>query len=304
MDALDNPRRLLLVHAHPDDESITTGATIAHYAASGAAVTLVTCTRGERGEVIPSELAELEGDGEALAEHRTEELAAAMEALGVADHRFLGSDAGVRFEDSGMAYDEQGRAVAALDTPPGAFSKVPVDDAAGHLVRVLRQVRPQVVVTYEPGGGYGHPDHVHAHRVAVRAVELAADPGYGEDEIWAVSRVAETVVPRSVFDSGMQALAQEGLPTLAGVGVVPTTVVPDEQVDVVVDAGEQREAKAAALRAHATQVVVTGSTFALSNGLHQPLTGVEYYRLATGPGRRDESLATPLTDLFAGLPSA
>ncbi|MFP5346527.1 MAG: N-acetyl-1-D-myo-inositol-2-amino-2-deoxy-alpha-D-glucopyranoside deacetylase [Actinomycetes bacterium] len=304
MDALDNPRRLLLVHAHPDDESITTGATMAHYAGSGAAVTLVTCTRGERGEVIPSELSSLEGDGDALADHRTAELAAAMEALGVRDHRFLGSDAAVRFQDSGMAYDEQGRAVAAPDTPSQAFSNVPVDDAAAHLVRVLRQVRPQVLVTYEPNGGYGHPDHVHARRVALRAVELAADPEYGEGEPWTVARVAETVVPRSVFDAGMRALAEDGVPTLAGVGVVPSMVVPDEQVDVVVDAGDQREAKAAALRAHATQVVVTGPTFALSNGLHQPLTGVEYYRLAGGSARRDEGLPAPLPDLFAGLPSA
>lgn len=302
MDHLDAPRRLLLVHAHPDDESILTGATMARYAASAAHVTLVTCTRGERGEVIPADLAHLEGDGAALAQRRTEELAAAMEALGVTDHRFLGADADVAWEDSGMEWGPDGAARAAPDVPPQAFALADVDEPARHLVRVLREVRPQVVVTYEPGGGYGHPDHVQAHRVTMRAVELAAQED-GEGEAWQVAKVYESVAPASVARDVLRAPAAENPFTAADPHApAPSIVVPDEQVTAVVDGGEHLEAKAAALRAHATQVRVEGGFFALSHGVGQPVLGAEYYRLARGvaapDGEREDGLET---DLFAGV---
>jgi len=301
MDHLDSPRRLLLVHAHPDDEAIVTGATMAHYAATGALVTLVTCTRGERGEVIPAELAHLEGDGAALAERRTAELAAAAEALGVADHRFLGADAGVVLTDSGMAWGEHGRAVPAPDTGPEAFSRTDVDEAAGHLVRVLREVRPQVLVTYDPSGGYGHPDHVHAHRVALRAVELAAGAG-GEGEPWQVAKVYEVVLPEGVTRR-LLAESRDANPFEAvdPDGVLPPMVLPDEEVTTVVEAGDRLEAKAAALRAHATQVEVRDGFLALSHGVGQPLVGTEYYRLVRGTPVPDPDRGDGLeSDLFAG----
>src|SRR5882757_1289683 len=166
-------RRLLLVHAHPDDESINNGATMARYAAEGAQVTLVTCTLGEEGEVIPPGLAHLAPDREGgLGPYRIGELAAAMKELGVTDHRFLGGPG--RYRDSGMMGTEQNRR-------PGAFWSADVDEAAGHLVEVIREVRPQVLVTYDPDGGYGHPDHIQAHRVAMRAAELAAQPSFRTD---------------------------------------------------------------------------------------------------------------------------
>jgi N-acetyl-1-D-myo-inositol-2-amino-2-deoxy-alpha-D-glucopyranoside deacetylase len=303
MDALDAPRRLLLVHAHPDDETIGNGATMARYASSGAVVTLVTCTRGERGEVIPPELAHLEGDGPALAERRTHELATAMEALGVGDHRFLddaplaGEDAsraaGAHYEDSGMAWGEGRVAVPAPDTPPDAFALADVDEAAARLAGVLREVRPQVVVTYEPGGGYGHPDHVQAHRVAVRAVELAADPGapaVAGSEPWEVAKVYETVVPRSVVGEALRG------------GPLPSAVVDDDEVTTVVEAEEHLPAKLAALRAHATQVRVEGGSFALSTGVSTPVVGTEHYRLARGAVAPDADRADGReSDLFAGV---
>ncbi len=271
MDALDAPRRLLLVHAHPDDESITTGATIARYAgAAGTRVTLVTCTRGEQGEVIGAEHAALEGDGDALADHRTAELAAAAEALGLADHRFLGADAGARYRDSGMVWGDDGRATAAPDAAVGAFTSVAVDAAAAHLVRVLREVRPQVVVTYGADGGYGHPDHVQAHRVTHRAVAQAAAPG-GGGEPWQVAKVYE----------------------VTGDAAGATAVVAAE---------DQLPAKAAALRAHATQVVVHGDTFELSNGVPHPLTGTEHFVLAAGvPAPAADREDGRESDLFAGV---
>ena len=158
-------RRLLLVHAHPDDETIWTGATIAKCAAEGVAVTLVTCTLGEEGEVIPPELAHLSGD--ALGTHRIGELAAACAALGIADSRFLGG-AG-RWRDSGM-----------MGTPPNdrpdCFWRADVDQAVDALAAVLEEVRPHAVITYDEDGGYGHPDHIQAHRVTMAAVARVPVP--------------------------------------------------------------------------------------------------------------------------------
>ncbi|GAB2494722.1 N-acetyl-1-D-myo-inositol-2-amino-2-deoxy-alpha-D -glucopyranoside deacetylase [Promicromonospora xylanilytica] len=190
---------MLAVHAHPDDESLATGGLLATFAAAGLPACVVTCTRGERGEVLAlrgttSEgLAGLEGDGPALGAHRETELARALTALGggVADtveHAFLdalppadprsGGSGQVRYEDSGMAWVAPGVAGPAPDSPPTAFARVPLDEPAGRLAVLIRTRRPAVVATYEPGGGYGHPDHVRAHQVAVRALELAADPAW------------------------------------------------------------------------------------------------------------------------------
>jgi N-acetyl-1-D-myo-inositol-2-amino-2-deoxy-alpha-D-glucopyranoside deacetylase len=158
-------RRLLLVHAHPDDESITTGATMARYAAEGAQVTLVTCTLGELGEIIPPSLAYLAAEKEdRLGEYRIGELAAACAALGVTDHRFLGGPG--RWRDSGMMGTEG-------NDDPRCFWRADVDQAARALLDVIGEVRPQALLTYDAHGAYGHPDHIQAHRVAWRACELA-----------------------------------------------------------------------------------------------------------------------------------
>jgi N-acetyl-1-D-myo-inositol-2-amino-2-deoxy-alpha-D-glucopyranoside deacetylase len=288
-------RRLLLVHAHPDDESINNGATMARYVAEGAQVTLLTCTLGEEGEVITPELAQLAADqADQLGGYRIGELAAAMAALGVTDSRFLGG-AG-RWRDSGM-----------IGTPanehPRAFWNADPAEAVDAAVAVLREVRPQVVVTYDPHGGYGHPDHIQVHRVTGRAVELAADPAHRPDlgPAWAVAKVYWTVVPASVLRAGLTALADADTPFTAvdDVTEVPFAA-PDDEVTTAVDGGAFRAQKAAAMRAHATQVVVDGDFFALSNELGQPLLATEYYRLVhgepgpAGPDGRE-------TDLFAGV---
>lgn len=266
--AADRSRlRLLLVHAHPDDETIATGATMARYATQGAAVTLVTCTRGEKGEVI-GPLRHLEGDDDALAEHRTGELAAAMAALAVTDHRFLGADVGVRFRDSGMVWGRHGRAVVPPDVAPDAFAAQPVERVAEHLVRVVEQVRPHVVVTYDAEGGYGHPDHVQAHRVTLAAVAAAS---------WPVEQALAVAAPRSVHEAGVHRLRGRGLSTVQEPW--PPVVVPDHAVTRRVDAAASVPAKVAALRAHATQVVVADdeSAYALSNGVWHDLVGTEWF---------------------------
>jgi N-acetyl-1-D-myo-inositol-2-amino-2-deoxy-alpha-D-glucopyranoside deacetylase len=288
-------RRLLLVHAHPDDESINNGATMAKYAAEGAQVTLVTCTRGEEGEVIPPGLAHLAPDREdRLGPHRVGELAAAMKELGVTDHRFLGGPG--RFRDSGMMGAPQNHR-------DGAFWHTEVDDAAPYLVEVIRSVRPQVLITYDPDGGYGHPDHIQAHRVAVRAAELAAERAYRRDlgDPYEIAKVYWNRVPRTVAEEGFARLRAAGVfARSAAVEDVPG-VVDDALITTEIDGTPYAERKAAAMRAHATQITVDGAFFALSNELGQPLFTTEYYQLAQGrsgarPGEREH-------DLFAGVAS-
>src|SRR3954454_17679079 len=201
---VSSDRRLLLIHAHPDDEAINNGATMARYVAEGTQVTLLTCTLGEEGEVLVPELAQLAADqADQLGGFRISELTAAMVALGVTDFRWLGG-AG-RYRDSGM-----------MGTPanqnPRAFWNADLEEAAAHAVAVVREVRPQVVVTYDENGGYGRPDHSQPHRVAMRAVEVAADPGFRPDlgEPWQVAKVYWTAMPRSVVQQGIDALAEMG----------------------------------------------------------------------------------------------
>ncbi|WP_327709020.1 N-acetyl-1-D-myo-inositol-2-amino-2-deoxy-alpha-D-glucopyranoside deacetylase [Streptomyces sp. NBC_00464] len=289
-------RRLLLVHAHPDDETINNGATMARYAADGALVTLVTCTLGEEGEIIPPGLAHLAADrDDALGPYRRGELAAAMKELGVTDHRLLGG-AG-RYRDSGMMGTEQNRR-------PGAFWSADLDEAAGYLVEVIREVRPQVLVTYDPDGGYGHPDHIQAHRVATRAAELAADPAYrpGSGPAHTIAKTYWNRVPRSVAEDGfarLRATAPEAFPGIAAIDDVPG-VVDDALITTEIDDAGHGEAKMAAMRAHATQIALDGPFFALSNDLGQPVLTTEYYELVKGApggvgGEREQ-------DLFAGVP--
>jgi N-acetyl-1-D-myo-inositol-2-amino-2-deoxy-alpha-D-glucopyranoside deacetylase len=268
----DGRHGLLLVHAHPDDESIGTGATMAKYAAEGVPVTLVTCTLGELGEIIPPGLAHLSaGPVNRLAAYRRAELAAACTALGVRDQRFLGGPG--RWHDSGMAGLPD-------NDSPGCFWQADVAQAAGELAAVIREARPRVLVTYDANGFYGHPDHVQAHRVARRAVAVAADraaavPG----EPWKVAKFYVTAMPRSV------AAADGG-----------RFWVPDEQVTTQIDAGPYLAAKIAAMRAHATQIRVDGEFFALAGGAWERIARREFYTLLDAPAP-----AEPEDDLFAGL---
>ncbi len=291
-------RRLLLVHAHPDDESIGTGATMAKYAAEGASVTLVTCTLGELGEIIPADLRHLAWDADGgLGQYRIGELAAACAALGVTDHRFLGG-AG-HWRDSGM-----------MGTPtndlPGCFWQADVDEAARALLPVIEEVRPQVLVSYDDNGFYGHPDHIQAHRVAWRAFELADGK---------ISKFYATAMPKSVLAEAMALLQEDGTTTSEVGGADFSRVssvddlpfgTPDEQVTTEIDASDYLDAKLAALRAHVTQIAVDSPFFALSDKVGRRAMGTEYYTLLAGPPG-GSSWASPgpssgwESDLFAGI---
>lgn len=273
---------MVLVHAHPDDETLTTGGTIARYAAEpDTAVTLVTCTLGEQGEVIPPELAQLGPDAaDQLGGYRFGELARACAALGVRDHRHLGG-AG-RWRDSGMALAGHGvRAATPERLHPRAFARPEsFDEQVAQLVAVLEQARPQVVITYGADGGYGHPDHVRAHDITVAALRRVP------------ARLLHTVIARSTLDAGLAALAgAPGCPfRLPAPDELPS--VPDASVTTTVDVSGARSARIAAMRAHATQIALwapssdRGSTaYAMSNGVAQPLLDVEQY--SGGPAGDD-----------------
>ena len=281
-------RGLLLVHAHPDDETINNGATMAKYAAQGTRVTLVTCTRGELGEIIPAELRHLAADREdRLGEYRETELAAAMKELGVTDHRFLGEPG--EYRDSGMMGTEGNEA-------PECFWQADLDEAAERLAAVIREVRPRVLVTYNEIGGYGHPDHIKAHRVALRAVDLV------EGTEHSVDRVYFNLMPRSVMGEALAAVraaaAATGFSAPASLDEV-VSVEQDSMIAAAVPAEEFTAAKAAAMRAHATQLSVREPFYALSDYEGMVILGTEYYRQARGDA--PEAGAPVRTDLFAGL---
>lgn len=271
---------MVLVHAHPDDETITCGGLMARAVEAGVGVTLVTCTLGELGEVIPPELRALEGSPD-LAGHRAGELDRACAALGVTDHRLLGGRG--RWHDSGMVATGEGiRAAAPADLREGAFSRrADVDRQVAALVEILTEVGPDVVVSYDAAGGYGHPDHVRAHEIAGGAVERL-DPLGERIGLWATAAAHDEVA------DGLAALGrQAGLPLpVPPVEDLPT--VPDAAITTRVALGPARARKLAALCAHATQVRVLDDgdeppAFALSNGLAQPVLPAEHFVLLRGP---------------------
>jgi N-acetyl-1-D-myo-inositol-2-amino-2-deoxy-alpha-D-glucopyranoside deacetylase len=282
--------RLLFVHAHPDDETLTTGATIAHYAALGAEVRVVTCTLGEEGEVIGEQYAQLAVDhADQLGGYRILELSRALEELGVNGPTYLGGPG--HWRDSGMD-----------GTAPRhhqRFVDADMAEATSALTDIIREQRPHVVVTYDPNGGYGHPDHIQTHRVTTAAVAAAGEPG-GDGQPWQVPKFYWTVTATTAMDAGLRGL--EDVPD-GWIRVIVEDLgfgYPDDEIDAVVEGDVA--AKAAALRAHATQFTVSpdGRVGALSNNIALPILRDEHYILVSGtPGERDERGWE--TDLLAGL---
>jgi N-acetyl-1-D-myo-inositol-2-amino-2-deoxy-alpha-D-glucopyranoside deacetylase len=254
---MTEPERVLFVHAHPDDETIATGGTLATLVDRGAIVTLVTCTRGERGEVIPADLQGALASPDAMAELRESELRAAVGILGVADHRFLG-DANARwgdrtprrYLDSGMSWGPGG-AQASGEYDPASLTSADFGDVAADIAAVLLAVQPHAIVSYNEWGGYGHPDHIRAHQAARRAAEVY------------------------------------GVPFFA--------VEPDDSsvaTPIRVDVSAVFDRKRRALEAYRSQATVTGDDFALSNGVSHPIDRVERFRQLPveedGPARFQE----------------
>ena len=278
--------RILLVHAHPDDETINNGATMAMYAALGAHVTLVTCTRGEEGEVLVPELAHLASTHEdALGKHREGELADAMAALGINDFRFLGAPDAL-FRDSGM-----------MGTPPNdrpdVFWQAEMDNATSYLVAIIDELKPHVLITYDEIGGYGHPDHIQAHRVAMQAADRAA---------WKIEKIYWNTMPKSVIADGIEKMKALGSDFFGAESVDDLPFAKDDEVvTTLVDGNEYVQAKMDAMAAHKTQIALDGPFFALSNNIGLQVWGNEYYTLVRGvpAGPFDDNGRE--TDLLAGI---
>lgn len=289
-------KRILFVHAHPDDECIGTGATMAKYASEGVQVTLVTCTLGEEGEVLLPELSHLASDkDDALGTHRQEELAAAMAILGITDSRLLGGPG--RFRDSGM-----------IGTPPNdrpdCFWRTDLLVSATELVAIIREIRPQVAVTYDDFGGYGHPDHIQAHRVTHYAIALAESPTFRPDlgEAWSVSKIYWTAFPKQVLRDAISAAKAAGLDnefTAMDPDELPFAC-DDDLVTTAVVAPQFVPQKMDALRAHGTQVSADDGFLGIVSTVGPEPFGTEYYRLARGVAHREGDDVRE-SDLFAGV---
>ena len=282
-------KRLLLVHAHPDDETINNGVTMAKYAEAGAAVTLVTCTRGEEGEVLVTELANLASDkDDKLGEHREIELKDAMAQLGINDFRFLGAP-NKKWRDSGMMGTPQ-------NERGNVFWQADLDEASHELVKIILEIQPQVLITYDEFGGYGHPDHIKAHQVAMRAAELAAEQG------WKVSKIYWNTIPRSVIQMGIEKMKEVGSDFFGAESVDELPFAkPDELATTVVNAPEYVPQKLAAMKAHATQISEDGPFFALSKNLGLSVWGDEYYTLVKGEKAAPFDSNGRELDIFAGV---
>ena len=282
-------KRLLLVHAHPDDETINNGVTMAKYAADGINVTLVTCTRGEEGEVLVDSLLNLASSkDDKLGEHREVELKNAMDELGIKDFRFLGAP-NKKWRDSGMMGTPQ-------NDRKDVFWQADLDEAANELVKIILETKPQVLITYDEFGGYGHPDHIKAHQIAMRAAEIASQ------QDWQVSKIYWNTTPRSVIQMGIDKMKEVGSEFFGAENADDLPFAkPDELVTSVVKAPEYVPHKLAAMKAHATQISVDGPFFALSNNLGLSVWGDEYYTLVKGEisGPFDENGRE--LDFFAGV---
>jgi N-acetyl-1-D-myo-inositol-2-amino-2-deoxy-alpha-D-glucopyranoside deacetylase len=238
-----NAERVLFVHAHPDDETIDTGGTIATLVDRGAEVTVLTCTRGERGEVIPDNLKPALKSPESMAALRTGELDVAMTILGVTDHRYLGDPGArwsgreqIRYSDSGMAWGDDG-AKASGQFDPASLDGADFGDVAADVAAVLLEVSPSAVVSYDARGGYGHPDHIRAREAAKRAAEVYGVPFF--------------------------AIAHAG--------------------DIAVDVSPVLDRKRAALEAYRSQLTLDGDELVFPGGQRRPLASVERFQLESVP---------------------
>jgi mycothiol S-conjugate amidase len=298
--------RLMAVHAHPDDESSKGAATMARYVAEGAAVLVVTCTGGERGSVLNPKLDRPE-IWENITEVRRQEMAAARAILGV-EQAWLG------FVDSGLP---EGDPLPPL--PEGCFALADIDEAAGALVRVMRDFRPHVVTTYDENGGYPHPDHIMCHRVSVAAFDAAGDPQRYPDagDPWqplklyyhmTFSKARITALHSAMLAAGLESPYEEWL---ANWGDRRDAT---ERITTRVPCGDYFPVRDDALRAHATQVDPDGRWFHVPMEIQQRAWPTEDYQLArslvggvtdggvTDGGAAEEDVIED--DLFAGVPRA
>lgn len=276
-------RSILACFAHPDDESFSVGGTIAHYASLGIPTTLVCTTRGEAGKIADPALA----TKETLGEVREQELRCAASALGIQDVEILG------YRDSGMEGAED-------NNNPDAYVMADRDEVVARLVGFIRSLKPEVVITFDPDGAYGHPDHIAIHHHTVAAVAAARDETrYPEaGPVWSPRRLFFTAISKARFTEMRTRLAAMGVDTSAfDREDMPIIGQEDDEIDVTMDVRETVAAKRAALKCHATQFGPDNFMTQLAGDVADDLMSLESFTLWWG---------TPIpegdeTDLFAGL---
>jgi N-acetyl-1-D-myo-inositol-2-amino-2-deoxy-alpha-D-glucopyranoside deacetylase len=295
----------MTVHAHPDDESVGTGGLLARASGQGHRAIVVTCTGGELGEIIVPALDTAE-NRRRLGELRSAELAAALRILGVAEWEFLG-------------YRDSGTMGAPGNDDPRSFWRANLDEAAGRLVWLVRQYRPEVITTYGAASGFGHPDHIRAHDVAVRAFDRAGDPDWYPQQLeaglepWTPLKLYEQAIPTSLRDAIAARLKDLGRPSpwsppdgaspaeqAAFEGRVARMMTPDDRVTTWIDVADVLERKWDALRQHVTQISEEGTFLALGLDCWRQVWRREAFTL------RESRVKTrfPETDVFAGITSA
>ncbi len=265
---------LLLVHAHPDDEAISTGGAMMKAKADGHRVVLVTGTRGEAGEIYNMDE---KATRPRLGDVRTKELESAARILGVDRVEFLD------YRDSGMVGTPE-------NDDPRSFHQASLDEAAGKLAAILREERPDVVVTYDADGTYGHPDHIKAHHVTNAALDLL------EKEGWRPRKLYYTGIPRTLMQQFMEALPEDAR-RQEQEGSIQIPGTPDELITTQVDVSDYVDRKREAFTAHVTQNDPNSWFTTMADQIYRLAFGTEYYRLARGkPGSK-----LPENDLFAGV---
>jgi mycothiol conjugate amidase Mca len=289
---MTEPLTLLVVHAHPDDESIPTGGTLPRYRAEGVRTVLVTATRGEEGEIVLPELDRPEVRAR-FGEFRAAELQQAAIILGVSELEIMG------YRDSGMVGSP-------ANNHPDCFNMADPDQAAGRLVALVRRYRPQVLVSYNEFGGYGHPDHIACHKATVAAFHAAGDPARFPDAgaPWAPLKLYYTNSPRGPLRAAWERMRELGLQTpLDNPDFdISRFTVPDEQVTTRLDIGAYLPQKLAALACHRSQIRPGGFFFSVPEELRHEFFSYEHFTLVESrvhlPPRAEGQHEA---DLFAGL---
>ncbi|WP_245979967.1 mycothiol conjugate amidase Mca [Gryllotalpicola protaetiae] len=283
------PKRLMAVHAHPDDESSKGAATYARYLAEGAEVMVVTCTGGQRGSILNPALESVPMAHRDLAGLRRVEMAAAQRVIGF-EHRWLG------FFDSGMP--EEGEPL-----PANSFAAIPLEISAEPLVKLIREFRPHVLVSYDENGGYPHPDHIRSYEIANYAREAAADAGRypAAGEAWQIpkyyfDRLFSSQKTRAVYDELVARYPDS--PLIAEFEDMKRWLTESPYLATTrIDVGDQLDAKDAALRSHASQVAPDSPFFFWPNDVVRAAWPTDDYQLIDSK----VPAVTPETDLFAGI---
>lgn len=288
-------KSILFTHAHPDDETINNGLTMAYYAERGVNVHLVTCTAGEEGEILVPELSHLAAAKEdGLGEIRKIELANALKELGLITHHYLGGFG--RYRDSGMMGMPSNQG-------PKTFWQADLLEAASELVKIIRSVQPDVLVTYDQFGGYGHPDHIQTHRVSMYAAQLAGVEGFLPElgSPWTIKKIYWNAIPRNLMMQAIQALAERGV-TSSFLNDMPGDapfLTDDVLITSRIVAPEYNDRKLRALAWHKTQVDLKGEFFTTMQMLGEDLNASEYYRIVFPESKTFQNEFE--TDLFVGI---